>query len=141
MSYPAVGIGNGPTDKIAELYISVLGTNFGATNPTPSATTGATACLTSTWTTTSSVLCYLPGGAGAKRNVQITVSALVGTIKQVPARVHMRTCTDARSGSRVTHWYSNCIVSAGIADGMSIAGIDMRVPKKRPPQRELSNAV
>ena len=59
--------------------VTVSGLSFGSLDATPSMRLGTTQCVTSAWASSSSVRCLLAAGAGAKRDVDMTVAGVVGT--------------------------------------------------------------
>lgn len=59
--------------------VSVIGLNFGASDPTPTASLGAQ-CSTASWSSQTTVTCGAPLGLTKSPSLQISVSALVGTM-------------------------------------------------------------
>lgn len=68
---------NAPTS--AGNTMTIVGTNLGHSDATPSATVGDTACITTVWTSDSAVSCQLSPGTSIKRSMIVTVAAVVGT--------------------------------------------------------------
>ena len=66
---------NGPTDGGSTQ--TLLGLNFGWTDSTPSMSIDERLCTTTSWTTTTSVMCTQPAGTGAAKLVSISVSGLI----------------------------------------------------------------
>ena len=61
------------------LLATVAGTNFATANMTASTRLGTTECLTSTWTTATSLACTPRAGLGVNRPIVVTVARLLGT--------------------------------------------------------------
>jgi hypothetical protein len=59
--------------------VSVIGLNLGASDPSPTASLGAE-CSTASWSSQTTVTCGAPLGLTKSPSLQISVSALVGTM-------------------------------------------------------------
>ena len=59
--------------------VTISGLNFGSLDATPSMRFETTQCATSSWASSSSVRCLLAAGAGAMRDIDMTVAGVVGT--------------------------------------------------------------
>ena len=59
--------------------VEVSGLSFGALAATPSSRLGLSSCLTSTWASSTSVVCFPSGGQGVGHDGGVTVTAIVGT--------------------------------------------------------------
>jgi hypothetical protein len=68
---------NTPTSKGS--VVSIHGMNFGLVDLTPTIQIGFTTCLSTSWSTATSVSCTTADGAGAARHVAVTVYQSVGT--------------------------------------------------------------
>ena len=71
---------NGPTTGGPTLTIS--GTNFGptGTDTSPTAMIGATQCNSTSWMSTTAIVCTLPAGAGKPAMITAGVAFLIGTL-------------------------------------------------------------
>ena len=69
---------NGPTTGGSTLTLS--GTNFAPIDTSPSMSIGATQCATSSWTSTTSIVCTLPAGTGRLSNVTSCVASQIGAL-------------------------------------------------------------
>ena len=69
---------NGPTTGGSTLTLS--GTNFAPTGTSPTTSIGATQCTTSSWISTTSVLCLLPAGTGRSANVTSRLASQIGAL-------------------------------------------------------------
>jgi len=63
--------------------ITLSGKNFGFSNSSPTALLGASSCLTSVWTSDTSVECALTYGTGAKHRSVLTIDSVAGTMISV----------------------------------------------------------
>ena len=68
---------NGPTTGGSTLTLS--GTNFAPIDTSPSMSIGATQCTTSSWISTTSIICRLPAGTGVQTMVTVSSAFLTGT--------------------------------------------------------------
>ena len=69
---------NGPATGGSTLTLS--GTNFAPIDTSPSMSIGATQCTTSSWISTTSIMCNLPAGAGRSANATLSVSSQIGAL-------------------------------------------------------------
>jgi hypothetical protein len=69
---------NGPTAGSA--VATVIGTNFGVAGADTEAAIGTTRCLSSSFVTSTSVLCSTPPGVGVSKAVAITASGVIGAM-------------------------------------------------------------
>jgi len=72
-----VGPFNAPASS--SFTISVSGLNYANVDQSPSAIVGATACLTTSWSTTTSLVCLSGLGTGVARTIIISLQGVVGT--------------------------------------------------------------
>ena len=63
--------------------MTMLGLNFGTRNYTPTLMTADTACITTSWATSTKVLCMSGGFKSAPRSLQMTLANLVGTAQEM----------------------------------------------------------
>ena len=72
---------NGPTTGGPTLTIS--GTNFGPTDTdtSPTAMIGATQCNSTSWMSTTAIVCKLPAGAGKPAMITAGVASLTGSLR------------------------------------------------------------
>jgi hypothetical protein len=68
---------NAPTSGSG--VVTMHGLNFGVSDKTSTISLAVTACLTSVWTTDTSVMCTTAFGTGKSREIAVTVAAHVGT--------------------------------------------------------------
>ena len=73
-----VRVANGPTTGGSTLTVS--GTNFALIDTSPSMSIGVTQCTTSSWTSTTSIMCRLTAGAGRLANATVSVSSQPSTL-------------------------------------------------------------
>jgi len=59
--------------------VTVSGLNLGVLTTTPTSTVGRSGCATTTWASTSSVVCMLGGGEGVGHDLRVTVAGVVGS--------------------------------------------------------------
>ena len=59
--------------------VTVSGVSFGAVDATPSSRLGLSSCVTSSWASSTSVVCLPTGGQGVAHDGGMTVAAIVGT--------------------------------------------------------------
>ena len=59
--------------------VTVSGVSFGALDATPSSRLGLSSCGTSSWASSTSVVCLPIGGQGVAHDIYMTVAATVGT--------------------------------------------------------------
>ena len=59
--------------------VTVSGMNFAASTTTPTSTIGLSSCATTTWASTSSVVCMLGTGEGISHELRVTVAGVVGS--------------------------------------------------------------
>ncbi len=69
---------NGPAGGGSTLTLS--GMNFALFDASPSISIGATQCTTSSWISTTSIMCRLPAGASAQTVVTVSMAFLTGTL-------------------------------------------------------------
>jgi hypothetical protein len=67
------------TPTTAGGQITVEGVNFGSSDYTPTIRVESTMCGTTSWSTSSSVVCVASYGSGISRNVAISLSSVMGT--------------------------------------------------------------
>ena len=59
--------------------VTVSGLSFAISGTTPTASIGASGCLTTTWASTTSMVCMLPGGEGVGHEIRVTAAGVVGS--------------------------------------------------------------
>jgi hypothetical protein len=64
----------------AGVSLTLSGDNFGTVDATPSAALGSSGCLTTVWSSDSSVVCTPMGGSGRALLGGVSVSSVVGTV-------------------------------------------------------------
>jgi hypothetical protein len=72
---------NAPTTGSAVL--TVLGTNFGMIDHTPTAFIGSTACQTSVWSSQTSILCTAAIGSAVAASTRVVLTGVIGTTDEV----------------------------------------------------------
>ena len=65
--------------SLGHASLTLAGLNFGTADPSLSASISATACMTSSWLSQTSLLCVTPGGAGGAQDVVVEVGCMQGT--------------------------------------------------------------
>ena len=75
---------NAPAQADPPAVLSVSGTNFGSADFTPTVQIGLTICSTSSWITTSSVMCAPSQGSGSPQPLNVVVQGLQGTLSSAP---------------------------------------------------------
>lgn len=76
-SFSSAVAANAPTSGSRVSF--VVGANYGSWSFTQRARLGGTACMSTSWVSTSSLVCKISTGAGTKKAVAVTVSGLLGT--------------------------------------------------------------
>ncbi len=61
------------------MSVTVSGASFGAPDTTPSSRLGLSSCGTSSWASSTSVICLPTGGQGAAHDIYMTVAATFDT--------------------------------------------------------------
>jgi hypothetical protein len=84
---PVISLVN-PNNGVVDLgsYITMSGMNMGATNTSPTARLGTTACATSIYTSDTSLLCAVPLGSSSNVVIAVTVTSQVGFSDSEQAR-------------------------------------------------------
>ena len=59
--------------------VTVSGLGFGSLEATPTATVGASHCMTAAWASSTSAVCFVSPGEGVGKHGFATVSGIVGT--------------------------------------------------------------
>ena len=72
---------NGPTTGGSTLTISGMNVGPADTDTSPTAMIGATQCNTTSWMSTTAIVCKLPAGAGKPAMITAGVASLTGSLR------------------------------------------------------------